>query len=390
MLLHKRIRINHFGAGRKAVRSLSVSLRYIEFMRAILAGGGTGGHVIPALAIANELKKSYSAECLFIGTARGIENRLVPAAGFPLQLVRVGALNRVSLATRVKTIFDLPRAVWDAGRMLNEFAPDVVIGVGGYASGPAMLSAILKHIPTLAFEPNVVPGFANRVVAKFVSGAAVHFQETAKYFRHARVTGVPVRQAFFEIAPKRGGVPTLLVFGGSQGAHAINAAMFRCLSVLQREAPGIRVIHQTGERDYNDALEAYRTLGDSATVSKFIEDMPAAFAQADLVVCRSGASTVAEIAAAGKPAVFVPFPRAADDHQRVNAEALARAGAAVVVEESKLEGVWLAETIAALLQDPHRLRQMSEAARSLAHPNAARDIAEMAVKLSGQGSGDRG
>jgi UDP-N-acetylglucosamine--N-acetylmuramyl-(pentapeptide) pyrophosphoryl-undecaprenol N-acetylglucosamine transferase len=354
-------------------------------MRAILAGGGTGGHVIPALAIANQLKESYGAECLFIGTARGIENRLVPAAGFPLQLVRVGALKNVSLWTRAKTAFDLPRAVWDASRMLNEFAPDVVIGVGGYASGPAMLAAIVKHIPTLAFEPNVVPGFANRVVARFVSAAAVHFEETAKYFRHAEVAGVPVRQAFFEITPKRGGTPTVLVFGGSQGAHAINEAMMRCLRVLQREAPGIHVIHQTGERDYNDALAVYQGLGTALTfeVFKFIEDMPAAFARADLVVCRSGASTVAEIAAAGKPGVFVPFPRAADDHQRVNAEALARHGAAVVVEESKLEGVWLAETIATLLGDSTRLQKMSQAARELAHPNAARDIAAMAARLAG-------
>src|SRR5271166_3304700 len=379
-------------------------------MRAILAGGGTGGHVIPALAIANELKKSYSAEVLFIGTARGIENRLVPAAGYALQLVRVGALKNVSLMTRAKTAFDLPRAVWSAGRMLNQFAPNVVIGVGGYASGPAMLAAIVKHIPTLAFEPNVVPGFANRMVARFVSAAAVHFEETAKYFRHAEVTGVPVRQAFFEIADlstskTRGGVPTLLVFGGSQGAHAINEAMIRCLPVLWQQAPGIHIIHQTGERDYNDALAAYRGLQDTAgepaasftfEVFKFIEDMPAAFARADLVVCRSGASTVAEIAAAGKPAVFVPFPRAADDHQRVNAEALARSGAAVVVEESKLEGVWLAETISALLGDSHRLRQMSQAARELAHPNAARDIAAMAARVGGieesreQGSEVRG
>jgi len=366
-------------------------------MRAILAGGGTGGHVIPALAIANQLKKSYGAEVLFIGTARGIENRLVPAAGYPLQLVRVGALKNVSLVTRLKTAFDLPRAIWDAGRMLNQFAPDVVIGVGGYASGPAMLAALVKHIPTLAFEPNVVPGFANRMVARFVSAAAVHFEETAKYFRHSEVTGVPVRQAFFEIAAlsankKRAGVPTVLVFGGSQGAHAINEAMIRCLPVLRQEAPGIHIIHQTGERDYNDALAAYRGLQDTAgaqgasftfEVFKFIEDMPAAFARADLVVCRSGASTVAEIAAAGKPAVFVPFPRAADDHQRVNAEALERAGAAVVVEESKLEGVWLAETIAALLGDPARLGRMSAAARSLAHPNAARDIAAMAARVAG-------
>lgn len=365
---------------------------YIHLMRAILAGGGTGGHVIPALAIANELRKSYDAEILFMGTARGIENRLVPAAGYPLQLVRVGALKNVSLMTRAKTAFDLPRALWDAGRMLNEFVPDVVIGVGGYASGPAMLSAILKHIPTLAFEPNVVPGFANRLVAKFVSAAAVHFEETAKYFRHAEVTGVPVRHAFFEIPPKRGGTPTALIFGGSQGAHAINEAMIRCLPVLQREAPGIHIIHQTGERDYNGALAAYENLAAAAPsaspaftfeVFKFIDDMPSAFARADLVVCRSGASTVAEIAAAGKPAVFVPFPRAADDHQRVNAEALAKHGAAVAVEESKLEGVWLAETIAVLLQDSRRLQQMSAAARALSHPNAARDIAAMAARVAG-------
>ena len=359
------------------------NLVYSHHMRAILAGGGTGGHVIPALAIANQLKKDYGAEVLFIGTARGIENRLVPAAGYPLQLVRVGALKSVSLTTRLKTAFDLPRAIWDAGRMLNEFAPDVVIGVGGYASGPAMLSAVTKHIPTLAFEPNVVPGFANRLVAHFVSGAAVHFEETAKYFRHGEVTGVPVRHAFFAIPPKSGGTPTALVFGGSQGAHAINEAMIRCLPVLQRKAPGIRIIHQTGERDYNDALAAYKSLGDSAEVFKFIDDMPAAFAGADLVVCRSGASTVAEIAAAGKPAIFVPFPRAADDHQRRNAEALAKHGAAVVVEESKLEGVWLAETIAAFLQDSQRLHRMSQAARELAHPDAARDIAAMAARVAG-------
>src|SRR5215813_14605326 len=168
-------------------------------MRAILAGGGTGGHVIPALAIAHALKEGYHAEVLFVGTPRGIENRLVPAAGYPLKLIRVGALKNVSLLTRLKTAFDLPRALWDAGRMLNEFAPDVVIGVGGYASGPAMLSAVVKHIPTLAFEPNVVPGFANRLVARFVSGAAVHLEDTAHYFRHAEVTGVPVRRAFFQV-----------------------------------------------------------------------------------------------------------------------------------------------------------------------------------------------
>ena len=354
-------------------------------MHAILAGGGTGGHVIPALAIAHELQKTYGAEVLFIGTARGIENRLVPAAGFELRLIEVGALNRVSLTTRLKTLLGLPRAVWAARRMLSEFQPDVVIGVGGYASGPAMLAAVMKGIPTLAFEPNVVPGFANRVVARWVSAAAVHFEETAKYFRRAEVTGVPVRQAFFDIAGKtlQHERPTLLVFGGSQGAHAINRAMTQCLPELMKQAPGIHIIHQTGERDYNDAQAAYRRAGASAEVFPFINDMPAFFARADLLLCRSGASTVAEITAAGKPAIFVPFPRAADDHQRVNAQALERGGAAVVLEETKLDEVWLVETVSNLLGDPPRLRRMSEAARSLAHPNAAKDIGTMAAKLAG-------
>jgi UDP-N-acetylglucosamine--N-acetylmuramyl-(pentapeptide) pyrophosphoryl-undecaprenol N-acetylglucosamine transferase len=354
-------------------------------MRAILAGGGTGGHVIPAIAIAQELQESYQAEVLFIGTARGLENRLVPEAGFPLELVKVGALNRVSLATRVKTLFDLPRAVFTAGRLLNEFQPDVVIGVGGYASGPAMVAAIRRRIPTLAFEPNVVPGFANRVVARFVSAAAVHFEETAERFRNAVVTGVPVRPAFFQI-PRKPYVqasPTVLVFGGSQGARAINLAMTRAIRPLASRVSGLHVIHQTGERDYNDVLAAYAQAEFPAEVHKFIDDMPAFFARADLILCRSGASTVAEVAAAGKPAVFIPFPLAADDHQRRNAEAMEKAGAAVLVEETRLDEVWLVDTICALLEDPVRLAKMSDAARAMAHPNAAKDIGELAARLAG-------
>ena len=357
-------------------------------MRAILAGGGTGGHVIPALAIAQELKTHYNAEVLFIGTARGIENRLVPAAGFPLKLVQVGALKNVTLATRFKTLFDLPRAVLAAGKMLSDFKADVVIGVGGYASGPAMLAAVLKRIPTLAFEPNVVPGFANRVVAKMVSAAAVHFAETAKYFRHAQVTGVPVRQAFFEMSSTRHTTPTLLVFGGSQGAHAINKVVIDSAAELQSRFPALQIVHQTGERDYNDAAEAYKTLGSSVEVFKFIDDMPRFFANADLLVCRSGASTVAEITAAGKPAIFVPFPRAADDHQKRNAEALERAGAALMLEEANLTRQALMETVSSLLNDPAKLQRMGDAARSLSHPSAARDIAAMAAKLAGKTATD--
>jgi UDP-N-acetylglucosamine--N-acetylmuramyl-(pentapeptide) pyrophosphoryl-undecaprenol N-acetylglucosamine transferase len=403
-------------------------------MRVIIAGGGTGGHVIPALAIAQQLKKQYNAEVLFIGTPRGIETRLVPQAGFPLELIQVGALKNVSLMTRVKTMFDLPRALWISGRIVSDFRPDVVIGVGGYASGPAMIAAIRRRIPTLAFEPNVVPGFANRVVARFVSAAAVHFDETCEYFRNCKVTGVPVREAFFKITAgaaragnagekAKAGVPegaslirgagargashpTLLVFGGSQGAHAINQAMIESLPGLRAKIPAFHIIHQTGQRDYEMVVAAYERLGmmgaaavaasgevqsvgvhsgevQSGEVHKFIDDMPATFARADLLVCRSGASTVGEITAAGKPAIFVPFPRAADDHQNKNARALESAGAAVVVEESNLEAAYLVETIAALLNDPARRRGMSDAARSLAHPRAVQEIAEMVKRLAG-------
>lgn len=351
-------------------------------MRVVLAGGGTGGHVIPALAIAQQLKKEFAAECLFIGTARGIENHLVPAAGFPLQLVQIGALKNVSLATRLKTMFDLPRAILASSRMIREFGADVVIGVGGYASGPAMFAASLRGVPTLAFEPNVVPGFANRLVARRVSAAAVHFEETCRYFRNCHVTGVPVRQAFFGIQP-RGSTerPTLLVFGGSQGAHAINQAIIESLPGLARRVPEVHIIHQTGERDFAETQTAYQRVSISAEVSKFIDNMPAAFARADLLVCRSGASTVAEITAAGKPAIFVPFPRAADDHQNVNARALERVGGAVVVEEAKLEAAYLVDTIAALFDDRGRLLRMSEAACSLSHPKAVEEIAAIVKEL---------
>jgi UDP-N-acetylglucosamine--N-acetylmuramyl-(pentapeptide) pyrophosphoryl-undecaprenol N-acetylglucosamine transferase len=351
-------------------------------MRVIIAGGGTGGHVIPALAIAQQLKKQFAAEVLFIGTARGIETRLVPQAGFPLELIQVGALKNVSLFTRAKTMLDLPRAIAASSRMLTAFDPEVVIGVGGYASGPAMVAAIRRRLPTLAFEPNVVPGFANRMIARWVSAAAVHFEETCEYFPHCKVTGVPVRAAFFSIAAKTGGSPTLLVFGGSQGARAINQAMIESLPGLRAKLPGIHIIHQTGQRDYDYVLSAYQQSGISGEVHKFIDDMPATFARADLLVCRSGASTVGEITAAGKPAIFVPFPAAADDHQNVNARALERAGAAVVVEESNLGATYLVETIAALMGDASRLQNMSAAARSLAHPRAVEEIAEMIRKLA--------
>ena len=352
-------------------------------VRAIIAGGGTGGHVIPALAIARELQSRYGAEVLFVGTARGIENKLVPAAGFELQIVEVGKLKNVSALTRARTLLNLPVAVALCWKLLGKFHPQVVIGVGGYASGPAMLAAWLRRIPTLAFEPNLVPGFANRVMARMVSAAAVHFEETRRYFRNARVTGVPVRAEFFRIAAQsKRSAPTLLIFGGSQGATAINKTVIAALPELLRAAPDLHIIHQTGERDYNESQAAYLKAGISAEVSAFIHDMPNAFAHADLLVCRSGASTVAEVMAAAKAAIFVPFPRAADDHQTRNAQALEAQGAALLIPESDLTKERLVHAVSSLMTDRSRLEQMGAKARALAHPQAAPEIAEMAARLA--------
>ena len=353
-------------------------------MRAIVAGGGTGGHVIPALAIAQALRSRYNAHVVFVGTARGIETRLVPAAGFELHLIEVGGLNRVDFATRLKTVLDLPRAVMASAKLIREFRPNVMIGVGGYASGPAMLAAAMMNIPTVAFEPNVVPGFANRMVAPTVRAAAVHFEQTCHYFRNCHVTGVPVRREFFDLArrPKETR-PTLLVFGGSQGATAINRAVLESLTRLMEAVPSVYVIHQTGERDYPEAQIAYLQARLAAEVSPFIDDMPHAFARADLVLCRSGASTVAEIAAAGKPAIFVPLPTAADDHQRHNAATLAAGGAARLLPQAELTGERLVAEVASLLIDREALARMSEAARGFAHPDAAAKIASLAARVAG-------
>jgi len=355
-------------------------------MRAIIAGGGTGGHVIPALAIASELKELFSAQLLFIGTARGIETRLVPNAGFELQLIEVGALKRVSLATRLKTALALPRAIFASSRILRDFRADVVIGVGGYASGPAMLAAALKGIPTLAVEPNAVPGFANRVVAPMISMAAIHFEATARYFRRSVITGIPVRREFFQIPPllaNQSANPTLLLFGGSQGASTLNRVLQESTPELAKRIPHLHIIHQTGQRDYNPVREAYREARISVEVSPFIEDMPHAFARSDLLVCRSGASTVAEVAAAGRPAIFIPFPHATDDHQRRNAEQLSQAGAARLIPESELTPVRFTEEVVSLVSDRARLVTMAEAAKRLSHPHAAAKIARWAARLTG-------
>ncbi|HWC19800.1 MAG TPA: undecaprenyldiphospho-muramoylpentapeptide beta-N-acetylglucosaminyltransferase [Terriglobales bacterium] len=350
-------------------------------MKVAIVGGGTGGHVIPALAIARELRERHSAEVMFVGTSRGIESRLVPQAGFPLQLVEIGQLKNVSLTRRLQTLRDIPRAVTTCRKLFLEFRPHVVIGVGGYASGPGMLAAIMMRVPTLAFEPNLVPGFANRMVARFVTAAAVHFEQTKRFFRNAKVTGVPVRQEFFNIpAPYSSSPRSLLVFGGSQGARVLNQTMIDAIS--NWEQLGIQVRHQTGERDFEKVDAAYKQSGFPAQVSRFIDDMPAAFAEADLVLCRSGASTVGEITAAGKPAILVPFPFAADDHQFKNAEALQKVGAARLIPESQMTADRLANTVAELLASPSVLADMASKARSLAHPKAVQEIGNMAAELS--------
>ena len=311
-----------------------------------------------------------------------METRLVPQSGYRLELVEVGALKNVALTTRAKTIFDLPRAVFECARLFDEFKPEVVVGVGGYASGPAMVAAAWKRIPSVIFEPNYVPGFANRMAAKTSKAACVQFQDTCRFFRNCSVTGVPVRRAFFEIKPREPeSTPSLLVFGGSQGARAINNAIVAALPTLRERVPDLRIVHQTGPKELDSVQQGYAAAGMTADVRPFIDDMPGAFAAADLIVCRSGASTVAEIAAAGKTAIFVPFPQAADDHQTKNAEALAKAGAAVLMPQLQLTPGKLADAIIALFGDRTKLKNMSENAKRLSHTDAAGRVAEIAVGL---------
>ena len=354
--------------------------------RVLIAGGGTGGHIIPALAVAQELVVRHGAEVLFVGTARGLETRLVPAAGFPLRLIEVGPLKNVSLFTRLRTVLRLPASIGDCKRMIHEFDPGVVFGVGGYASGPAMAAALLLKVPAMAFEPNAMPGLANRLVGKRVQAAAINFSSAARWFRNAEVTGIPVRPDFFAIQPPSGAAPHLLVFGGSQGARILNVHMPLLISALLKAVPGLTVLHQSGSRHAETTRLAYVESGaDPARwqVRAFIEDMPACFAQAHLVLARSGASTVAELAAAGRPALLIPFAAATDEHQRRNAEARVDAGAAVMMQEKELEVPGkLLETLVALLTDPKRLAALGAAARTQAHPDASERIADRLAELA--------
>jgi UDP-N-acetylglucosamine--N-acetylmuramyl-(pentapeptide) pyrophosphoryl-undecaprenol N-acetylglucosamine transferase len=353
----------------------------------LIAGGGTGGHIMPALAIADALQKQYKAELLFVGTPRGLESRLVPQAGHRLELIRVGQLKNVSLMTRLRTMLDLPMSVLHCRRLLKQFRPDVVIGVGGYASGPGMVAAIFARIPTLAVEPNAFPGLANRLVGKHVSAAAVNFEPALKYFRNAQVTGIPVRPEFFHLRPRPADAPPhLLIFGGSQGARILNRTMPQIAARLLDAVPRLTILHQAGARHAEETQAAYTASGaDPARwqVHAFLDDMARRFEAANLILSRSGASTVAEEMAAGKPALLVPFPGAADDHQRKNAEVMARAGAAKMLIEAEMTPDRLLESLTAMLANIPELRAMGERARTLAHPDAASRIASMAISLAG-------
>ena len=354
-------------------------------LEVVIAGGGTGGHVIPGLAIARELREHHNANCRFIGTARGMETRLVPQAGFELELVRVGQLKSVSIMTRMKTLADLPRSVLHCINFLRRIRPDVLVTVGGYASGPGALAAILLRIPVVAFEPNYVAGFANKRIAPFVAAAGVQFEATAKIFRNGEVTGVPIRREFFGLRPiEISEPPALLVFGGSQGAHAINMAVVSALPELERSLPSLRIVHQTGPKDLTAVSEAYAQSSLKSEVLAFIDDMPSRMAAAQVVLCRSGASTVAEVSAAGRAAVFVPLPTASDDHQKKNALAMVNANAAVLLPQAELSPGSLSETLQKLFTEREQTRAIGERARTFSHPRAAARIAELVVNAASQ------
>jgi UDP-N-acetylglucosamine--N-acetylmuramyl-(pentapeptide) pyrophosphoryl-undecaprenol N-acetylglucosamine transferase len=356
-------------------------------LRVMIAGGGTGGHVVPALAIGRELRDRHEAELLFVGTARGLETRLVPEAGFRLELVRSGQWKNVSLATRLRTMADLPLGIVRCISLLREFKPQVVVGVGGYASGPAMIAAVLLRIPTLAYEPNAMPGMTNRLVGKRVSAAAVNFTQAARYFRNAELTGVPVRPEIFAL-PQRptGAAPRLLVTAGSNGALVFNETMPLIAAQLLEDVPRLTIVHQAGPRQLDATRAAYASSGADASrwsVEAFLTDMPAQYAAADVVLARSG-STVAELCAAGKPSLLVPLATAADDHQRKNAEVLVEAGAAEMLLQRDVTAQTLRAALVSLLNDGPRRAAMATRARLLAKPGALQRIAGMVLRLAAQ------
>ncbi len=361
-------------------------------MRVLIAGGGTGGHLYPGIAIAEEITRRPGGTVLFVGTARGLETKLVPAAGFALELLKVSGLNRVGLVKQLKGLLRLPSAFLASRGVLKRFRPDLVIGVGGYASGPLVLTAALLGYPTAIQEQNSYPGFTNRVLGRFVRRVFVAFDDARGFFarRKTILAGNPVRRRFLEAtatsavqaATTQPTLPmTVLVVGGSQGARAVNdlvigaAALLRDRDLLPKT---LKIVHQTGATDEARVRLRYAelTLTDLVQVRPFIDDMPTALSNAALVVGRAGALTMAELAMVGCPAILIPLPTAADDHQTRNAAEFARAGAAIVADQRSMTGESLARQISDLCADPTRRAQMSRAIRELGRPDAAREIVD--------------
>lgn len=343
----------------------------------VMAGGGTGGHVIPALAVARELR-SRGHSVRFIGTRRGIEAKLAPAAGFPIDWIEIGGLNRVGLRQTMTSLAELPWSIWEAARLLDRAQPvTAVFSMGGYVAGPVLIAALWKRLPVVVMEPNAIPGFTHRRLAPFISKALVSFEETLRYFPKGRaeVTGRPVAAEFFAIAPKPlTDVVTVLITGGSQGSRTLNRAAEESWPLWKKGS--VRLIHQTGERAYTDLAPKFQASGVAGEISAFLEDMPRAFAESDLIVSRSG-GTVSEIAAAGKPSILVPLPTAADQHQLRNAQAFEKAGAARLVADAEMTGARLVEEVTKMAAEPGLLEKMGQAARALAREGAAERAADV-------------
>jgi len=359
-------------------------------MRVLIAGGGTGGHLYPGIAVAREVKRrDPDAMVTFVGTATGVEAKVVPREGFPLDLIRVAGLKGKSIGDLVKGLALLPLAARDAWQVISARRADVVVGVGGFASGPVLALAALRGYPTMLLEQNALPGLTNRLLSRIVRAAAVTFEDALTFFPRVGVlTGNPVRPEFFaggkaiddaHAMPRH--AARILIFGGSQGAHGINMAMVE--AAPQLAAAGLAITHQTGERDVDRVREGYRRAGVEARVEAFLYEMDREMTAADIVICRSGATTLSELAAAGRAAILVPLPTSTDDHQRKNAEVVARSGGAVVIEERDLTGEKLADVVLAIASNPERRRRMAAAARTLARPDAAARIADKVWELAG-------
>jgi UDP-N-acetylglucosamine--N-acetylmuramyl-(pentapeptide) pyrophosphoryl-undecaprenol N-acetylglucosamine transferase len=359
----------------------------------LIAGGGTGGHLYPGIAVAREImRRMPDAQITFVGTTAGIESRVIPRERFALETIRSAGLKGKSVASVARGIALLPASAFDAWRAISRRRPSIVIGVGGYSSGPVVLLAALRGIPTLLMEQNAMPGVTNRLLARFVRAAAVTYDESSRFFAgRAFLAGNPVRPEFFGGEHDEHGSPRdvdqrraarVLVFGGSQGAHAINVAMVEAAPRLVAAAPGLEITHQTGERDLEMVRDGYRRAGLQARVEPFLYAMDREMKAADVIVCRAGATTLAELTAAGRPSILIPLPTATDDHQRKNAEALVVNGAARMIEQRSLTGELLAAEVAALAGNEAEHRAMSAAARRMAKPDAARVIVDRILELA--------